>query len=273
MTLVKQRDARWWFTLNGVLREGRVRGFLPAGGPTYVVTEFPKSGGTWLSQMLASLLGVDYPRNRLPGLAGAVMHGCYLRVSARHPTVVLWRDGRDIMVSYYFHLLFTKDITSARYTRKVMSQTGISDVEDIVANLPRFMEWVNASGYPGFTWPRFVRRWRGVPGVVEAKYEHLRENPAAEVGRIVQELTGSAPRDSDVIQACTRFSFEAQSGRAPGDEQRSDYLRKGIVGDWRTYFTQRACETFKQQFGDALIELGYERDHNWTVQTDSSSSV
>jgi hypothetical protein len=40
-------------------------------------------------------------------------------------------------------------------------------------------------------------------------------------------------------------------------------LRKGIVGDWRNHFTPKVKERAKELIGEALIELGYEKDLDW----------
>jgi hypothetical protein len=45
----------------------------------------------------------------------------------------------------------------------------------------------------------------------------------------------------------------------------SDHIRSGQVGQWRKYFTRRHKERFLELFGDVLIQLGYERNHDWPV--------
>ncbi len=59
---------------NALLRSGMVHA-LSGVLPLYVVNGFPKSGGTWVSQMLGRALGVPFPRNRFPTLRPAIMHG------------------------------------------------------------------------------------------------------------------------------------------------------------------------------------------------------
>ena len=59
------------------------------------------------------------------------------------------------------------------------------------------------------------------------------------------------------------FSFERQADRRPGEEDRSSFLRKGLVGDWRNHFSQQARKTFDWYAGGELLLLGYERDRSW----------
>ena len=61
------------------------------------------------------------------------------------------------------------------------------------------------------------------------------------------------------------FSFERQAGRRAGEEDKRSFLRKGIVGDWRNYFTREAREVFAGFAGSELVLLGYERDRAWVT--------
>lgn len=40
-------------------------------------------------------------------------------------------------------------------------------------------------------------------------------------------------------------------------------FHKGIVGSWKEYFNEEHKRVFKEQLGDLLISLGYEKDYNW----------
>jgi hypothetical protein len=40
-------------------------------------------------------------------------------------------------------------------------------------------------------------------------------------------------------------------------------VRKGVSGDWRGAFTEGDRRIFKEEAGDLLVELGYEKDHDW----------
>jgi len=66
--------ARLYDKENELIRTGLVR-LLSGALPLYVVNEFPKSGGTWVGQMLGRALGLPFPRNRLPALRPSIMHG------------------------------------------------------------------------------------------------------------------------------------------------------------------------------------------------------
>ncbi len=58
-------------------------------------------------------------------------------------------------------------------------------------------------------------------------------------------------------------TFEVVTGRKQGEEDITAHQRKGIVGDWKNYFSDRVKDEFKKRFGDVLIQTGYEQDLNW----------
>ena len=62
--------------IEALVRIVMVRGFSGV-LPLYVVTEHPKSGGSWTSQMLSDYLDIPFPRNRFPNFQTSLMQGHY----------------------------------------------------------------------------------------------------------------------------------------------------------------------------------------------------
>ena len=101
------------------------------------------------------------------------------------------------------------------------------------------------------------------PNYTEVRYEDLLERPHEEVRRLAGFL-GADTREKAVRQAVDAARFEKLSrGRERGQEDTSSFYRKGVAGDWRNYFTARDKEIYKQEAGELLIRLGYERDLHW----------
>ena len=186
--MIKKRDTWWWHKSNAAIREAIARGYFRPLFSSVVVTEYPKSGGTWLSQMLSEVTGLPYPRNRYPVLRDSVLHGCWLRPANEHKTVVLFRDGRDVISSYYYHLVYPKEITSAKYSAKVRRKTLSSPPEDIHSNLCKFIEWAFTEGFPGWTWADFIDRWWDDDIQSKTSYEQLKKNTHHELSRILKEI-------------------------------------------------------------------------------------
>jgi hypothetical protein len=253
-------------SVDALVRYGMVH-LLSRHMPLFVVNEYPRSGGTWIGQMLSLALGVPFPRNRRPALASCVMHGHYLRRWGMRNVVVVWRDGRDVMVSWYYFCLFSNELGNDRMVAKVRKELGAADPADIRRNMPLFIEYAfERQSYPRFSWGRFVDRWLDVPGVVYAHYERLIDDGVREIQRIVYQLTGGAleaSRARDIVEAC---SFARQAGRGRGEERSDRFLRKGVVGDWRTHFSRAAAERFDEHAGTQLMRLGYAADRRWVAE-------
>ncbi len=247
---------------NDLLRAGMVR-FLSGAVPLYVVNEFPKSGGTWVGQMLGRALGVPFPRNRLPVLRPSIMHGHYLDPRGMKNVVVAWRDGRDVMVSWYHQQLIPHEWNAHQVSRS-RRELPLEDYADVQGNLPAFIEYAFTRPHsPSFSWTDFARRWHDHRGAIHVRYEDLRRDTSGELRRIVGGLTGRRLSPQEATAIAEEFSFERQAGRRAGEEDKRSFLRKGVVGDWRAHFSREAREVFDRYAGEELILLGYERDRAW----------
>jgi hypothetical protein len=262
-----------------LLRAGMVH-LLSGALRLYVVNEFPKSGGTWLGQMLGRALGVPFPRNRFPFLRSSIMHGHYLEPWGMKNVVVAWRDGRDVMVSWYHQQLISHEWNEHQVSRS-RRELPLEDYTDVYGNLPAFIEYAFSRPHPmrspgadfarpftsphapNFSWIDFVRRWHGRKDAIHVRYEDLRRDTVGELRRIVFGLTGERLSPPTAGTIAEEFSFERQAGRQPGEENKRSFLRKGVVGDWHSHFSPEARETFDRYAGDELILLGYEHDRAW----------
>ena len=59
------------------------------------------------------------------------------------------------------------------------------------------------------------------------------------------------------------INFSKVSGRKRGQEDQNSHFRKGIIGDYKNYFTELHKIICKKLIGEDLILLGYEKDYNW----------
>lgn len=261
---IKQRNNLLWFKYNGLTRYILVH-FFSSCFPLYIVNEYPKSGGSWLAQMLSKALSVPFPRNRLPMLKSCIMQGHYLSSWNMKNVVVLWRDGRDVLISQYYHSLFKNERGNERGVDITRKNLKFKDYSDIQKNLLEFMRYVytRRKKHPKFSWSDFVNKWADNTNVIYVKYEDLRRNTDKEIQRIVYALTGKDIALDDANRIAEEFSFENQSKRKPGEENIKSFMRKGIIGDWKNHFTPEARKFFAEYAGKELIKLGYEKDFSW----------
>ena len=85
-----------------------------------------------------------------------------------------------------------------------------------------------------------------------------RELPADGLGPVA--LLVREPRDA---AEDARALAVAGEGRERGQEDAGSFFRKGVAGDWRAAFTDRDKRIFKEEAGDLLVALGYEKDTGW----------
>ena len=73
--------------------------------PFYYVTEYPKSGGSWLADMIADYLQIPRPVHyHLPLSFTCVIHNHWGYSPRLRRVFYLYRDGRDVVVSDYFFI-------------------------------------------------------------------------------------------------------------------------------------------------------------------------
>ncbi|PAY21767.1 hypothetical protein CEY15_17150 [Dietzia natronolimnaea] len=222
--------------------------------------------------MLATYLGVPFPKSyMLPIAMESVVHA-HWEYDPRFPrTAYIVRDGRDIVVSLYFYYVRAmssdKNPSRARWVNQEFDYLyGPNfDPRDSLANLPRFIDhfWGSPRATHGRRWSDHVLEWIGRPQVSTVTYEALRADPIRALSELVQDLTGETVNEVKVSTAVQRFSFETSTGRKPGAEDPSSFLRKGIVGDWRNHFSSESAQSFEALSGEGLIAASYEEDNSW----------
>ncbi len=248
--------------MEGALRLLMVNG-LSGLLPLYLVTEYPKSGGSWVSQMLSDYLNVPFPRNQFPKLQSSIMHGHYLYSPSMKNVFVILRDGRDIMVSYYYHCIFRNDMFNNQLVELTRRDLQFNDYDDIKSNLPKFIEYkFTHKKHPRFTWSEFIDNWIDKK-VSFVRYENLLQNPVEELRKAIYEVCEIEPEESLLRQITEKYSFKSLARRNPGEENKQSYLRKGIAGDWKNCFSKEARQIFNEFAGKELIKLGYEVDDCW----------
>jgi hypothetical protein len=247
--------------------------------PFYYVAEFPKSGGTWLSRMVADYLQIPFPQySLLPVTFQAVVQTFGRHHPALHRVFYIYRDGRDVMTSLYFDRLRVARHTdrpgSARIRRTYDRLFGSHyDPKDIVSHLPTFLrfEFANPGRGSRVNWSTHIEEWLHDDRegrIVCLSYESLLEDAAKALGTAIEEVTGRPTDPWRLSTTIEKFSMQRQTQRRPGEEDLSHHIRKGIVGDWKNYFSREAAETFHELAGDTLIKLGYESGRDWVDHYD-----
>ena len=234
--------------------------------PLMFVLGYPKSGTSWVCQLLADYYRLPFPQHSiLPIGFPAVVHGHELPSNKFPLGVYVMRDGRDVMVSSYFHM--RSDLQAGgNYSRYSAVFRNFDLHAPAQENLPKFIE--SQASVPlcrDGNWGKHVSSYFLLdhPGLKLLRYETLRTEPVAAFAALIEAMTSGAVDENQVQESIGRFSFERLAGRMPNSEDSNSYLRKGVIGDWRNHFNRASARIFDRHFGQALIRCGYESDHDW----------
>ena len=242
--------------------------------------EYPKAGGTWFGKMASEILQIPYPEhNVFPIGCACVLHNHWQWRPGLENAWYLRRDGRDVMVSFYFHRM--REIKAGNTT--ALRRYGPTydrifgagyDPDDTRRNLGPFIEHEFANPRDARTnWRDHVMQWhdggRGRPGVTYLSYEELVGDTEGTLSASIESVTGNRPDEWVVRQTVEKYSMARQTGgRKAGDEDRESFIRKGIAGDWVNHFGPTAARRFDDLAGDALVAVGYEPDRDWIDRYD-----
>lgn len=250
--------------------------------PWYFVVEYPKSGGTWLGRMIADVLNLPFPqRSVFPLGHPAVLHSHWNYMPRLRSVVYIERDGRDIMVSAFFHkmrLLLNAPPKTQQAMRRDLEHIlgGPFDHTDARTHLPAFIEHLFKHPWGArMTWVEHIDQWHpadGRPHVAYVSYEQLRTEPCEHLKRVVEAISDKSIEDWRIESAVDKFSIERQTGRQAGQEDPRHFIRKGVVGDWKNHFSPEAASIFDRLAGETLVRLGYEPDRSWAQMLGSASA-
>jgi hypothetical protein len=238
-----------------------------------IVTEYPKSGATWIVSMLGDALhlskrdiyvsdqhrwlensakGIDLRQHPwFVGSASLNLTDCCVIKSHELPNsplinfpaqfIHLIRDGRDVVVSKYF------------YERDFSVANGIYERFDV-----SFDDYVLQMATE---WRNYVRAWMEYD-IAMFKYEDFLLDPPNTLQSVLDEL-GLVAKDEDVYQAVNANTKSKLKEALDKAHKHNTFIRKGVAGDWKHYFSADHVSVFKELAGDVLIQLGYETSSNW----------
>ena len=266
----------------------------------FLLLSYPKCGRTWVRVFLCKYyaqrdkipfsekLIMPRPFNRSPypsvypthlGVPPFVSFGSFLKHLGVWQTLFSWihaikrsrviflvRDPRDVVVSYYF------DATRRSRTEGYASYTLGSLLRDDVFGINAIVRYMNA-------WYASRNRFRDF---LLVRYEDLREHPEQEFRRILSFLS-SEPINEDAFTAALEFSSFDQMrameragkmGRniRPGDaaDEDSYKVRRGVVGGFRSHFTEADMRFADEAVSKLDPELGYNLGQNNSAHNASS---
>ena len=92
------------------------------------------------------------------------------------------------------------------------------------------------------------------PGLVhEVSYHDMHADPVG-TSTALFEFLGVSTDQVQMARIAAATSFEAMSGRRPGQEDASSFLRKGVPGDWRNGLDTQSVELIHEHCGELMRE-------------------
>lgn len=238
-----------------------------------VLASYPKSGSTWLRFIISNVITeqlklgkiVDFAVSQelMPAISPLGMAHAdpnmlksprffrsHSNFTPRFPNVIYQlRDGRDVMVSYFFHYIKFK-----KYSYSFLDFLK----EESVLN----------------GWKEHVNSWilknDNRQNLVLVKYEDMIEDTYKAVSEMLGSL-GYKYKKEWLNKAIQNSSFKNMQkieeqkglGHVKSVNKNVKFVRKGGYGGWSEHFGDEEKVIFKENCGLELIETGYEKSLNW----------
>lgn len=240
-----------------------------------IIVSYPKSGSTWLRFILSNIINfkvkkykeIDFlcSQKLVPAIStdgifktkinlNKMIRPRILRSHSLHteqfPKVIyLLRDGRDVMVSYYYHF------------KKFNNYKG---------SLLEFM----SNNYSGIDWHEHVNSWlynqSNTSELLLIKYEDLLNDTKRGIIKMLKFI-GMECSDEEVDKAIKLSSFEKMQlsenksglGIVASGNREINFIRKGKKGVWQDELGKTEIKVIKELLGNTLIKSGYEKSENW----------
>lgn len=250
------------------------RGYLK--GRTLHILEYPKSGGTWLARMLATML--EWPfidDSPIPPGTACVLRAHALPATTPRHFIYLARDPRDVYVSFFHHRI--QHWGTNKYYREAWLQAhpGPLAADRIREQMRDFILFETLfAGKRGaatpLPWQAHVKEGlakvdsnSGESVGMFMTYEGLRRNTEDELVRVYRNLfNGECPRElaSAVVTAHDIGLRRMMKAHAPIGRS---IPRTGHTGGWHAAFSRSAGQALEETAGDMMRRLNYTESNDW----------
>jgi hypothetical protein len=227
---------------------------------TVAVNEFPKSGGTWACKVISDYLNYRFDDNAFPKYGPAIIKYHKIRVPPLLKEIVVIRDPRDVIVSFYYHSFFV--FSDQPFNQRIVSiskkRFNFSDYEDITANIPKFIDYMlEKPTKPGFRWDEFYRA-KCKEGNQIFRYEDLRKNPLTTFSQMLQAV-GTHPVDHKKLStSIEKYDIKNIQKKNTPPEGKVNFVRSGKINGWKTILSEKDNEEIVNKFSSVMKEFQYQ---------------
>lgn len=166
----------------------------------------------------------------------------------------LYCDVRDAIASDYYQLRYLNPSEAERVYPAIQNFNF-----DQACEPDHLAKWCRAAQLYDD-----VGNWLNHPNVVAFSYEQMKYNMNQEVAWLLRELSINVSAQ-EIVEICQNNSFEDQWTNELQQKAAEDMPPRGTVGIWMNRLKLETLKSLSAQFGDLLIQYGYETDKNWTI--------
>jgi hypothetical protein len=227
----------------------------------YYVVSYPKSGSNWMCNMLSSYFSIPVLESwneQLPVMAKRIYHLHrilpFRRIDNR--TVYIVRDGRDVVVSYFFEMVRSPhaSVTRNKFFKYIGRTVTEADIREVLGEFIDFLYTYRRASIRYDTHLKSARK----RNFINVRYEDLIKNTPDELTRVVARLTDQAVDVEGIRQAVDNNSIDRVRTAA-----NAYFVRKGEPGNWRKHFNRKAAQRFWAKYSAVMKETGYEESSAW----------
>lgn len=223
---------------------------------------------------------IDQPGKKVYGLKSTTDLEFLFQVYPQAKVITIIRDGRDVATSKRFHMQKRGAFYHGDEKSKVLYWLhGYKWTKKMVFAMRRYFGWFGEEHFKTYTndnmqfteasLKKFARDWYLTTTFIlkyqkmypdqflVVRYEDMKRQQGETMEQLFRFL--GVRSDASVIQKVK----EATDFKKLKSNQKDSFFRKGTLGDWQNYFTEKDKRLFKEQTADLLQELGYAKDRNW----------
>jgi len=267
---------------NGLIKRARNRIYFNLKKDQYsqniiFITSLPKSGSTWLSNMLSDIDGFDlfapskwntYITDKwddtrwdlsndiftefnkklavIRGHTLATEKNIQALIDSEIKYIIGVRDPRDKLISEYYH------------SRNFPGHWA----HDLAVNktLSEFISYKLENGEFEKETINWIRNWlrnRDENNSLIVRYEDLLSDTIGTFKQAIKFLDIEISNDK-LEYIINKHSFKNVSGRERGESDNKQFVRKGVSGEWKTSFSDKQRELFVKIGEDVVKKLKYE---------------
>jgi hypothetical protein len=207
---------------------------------------YPKCGRTWVTLQMGRAIsqhfGLEVPNLlKLSTFGEALPEVPHIRLThddqlAGKKVILLVRDPRDVIVSYYHHKSRREPLRDFWWFQRKRKETH----SRFQGTLAEFLEQ-DIGGFD--TLLRYYAIWekaRHAPGAfLLLRYEDMQTDPAGQLRRVLDFIGLSRITDAEVKEAVEYASFRNMQKIEAGEEVKSFKLKAGDVNDPNSYKVRR----------------------------------